>query len=72
MAGQVTRAPRKPFNWRRIGWILAVLAAIWTLGVAYDVATGHGSAVGAGVFAAVSAVGAIICFAIPRREDPED
>ena len=62
---------RRPFNWRRVGWILAVLAAIWILGAVYDVATGHANAMGPGVSAAVSAVGALICFAVPRREDGE-
>jgi hypothetical protein len=62
------RAPRKPFNWRRVGWILAVLAAIWTLGAAYDIATGHANPVAPGVFAAVSAAGALIAFAVPRRD----
>jgi hypothetical protein len=69
MHEQEASRARRPFNWRLVGWILAVLAAIWILGAAYDIATGHSSAVGAGVFAAVSAVGAIICFAVPRRDD---
>jgi hypothetical protein len=68
MPQQVGRV-RKPFNWRRVGWILAVLAALWALGATYDVVTGHASPVGAAVFAAVSALGAVIAFAVPRRQD---
>jgi hypothetical protein len=61
------RAPRRPFNWRPVAWILAGLAVMWTIGTVIDLVTGYANPAAPLVFAIVSGVLALMAWAKSRH-----